>query len=74
MTAPVLNNARNVTFLVAGADKAEAVKEVIDGEPQPHLYPSQFIRPRRGTLLWMMDEGAASLVWRVKSELRGGAT
>ena len=61
-TAPVFNNARNVTFLVAGADKAEAVKEVIDGTAQPHLYPSQVIRPRRGTLLWMMDEGAASLV------------
>ena len=61
-TAPVLTNARNVTFLVAGADKADAVKEVIDGERQPHLYPSQLVRPRRGALLWMMDEGAASLV------------
>jgi 6-phosphogluconolactonase len=62
LTKSAINNARNVTFLVAGADKAEALKQVIDGEPQPHRYPSQLIRPRRGTLLWMVDEAAARLI------------
>lgn len=60
LTKPVINNARNVTFLVSGADKAPALKEVLEGAAQPRLYPSQLIRPARGTLLWMVDEAAAS--------------
>ena len=62
LTARTINNARNVTFVVAGEDKAEALKRVIEGTSQPELYPSQLIRPRSGTLLWMVDEGAARLL------------
>jgi 6-phosphogluconolactonase len=61
LTAATINNARNVTFLVAGADKAEALKNVIEGSYQPEVYPSQLIHPRNGTLLWMVDEAAAAL-------------
>jgi len=59
LTATTINNARNVTFLVAGADKAATLKAVLEGPPQPDLYPSQLIRPRNGTLLWLADEAAA---------------
>lgn len=59
LTAATINNARNVTFLVAGADKAEALSHVLEGPYQPELYPSQLIRPANGTLLWMVDEPAA---------------
>lgn len=62
LTALTINNARNVTFVVAGEDKAEALKQVLEGEPQPELYPSQLIRPRNGCLLWMVDEQAARLL------------
>jgi 6-phosphogluconolactonase len=61
-TAATINNARNVTFLVAGEDKAEALKNVLEGSAEPDLYPSQMIQPRNGTLLWMVDEAAASLL------------
>ena len=60
LTAPTINNARNVTFVVAGGDKAEALAEVLEGAYQPELYPSQLIHPRRGSLLWMVDEAAAA--------------
>ncbi len=60
LTAKAINNARNVTFLVAGEDKAETLKNVLEGERQPELYPSQLIHPTKGTLLWMVDEAAAS--------------
>jgi 6-phosphogluconolactonase len=60
LTAAAINNARNVTFVVAGEDKAEALRNVIEGGYQPELYPSQLIRPRGGTLLWMVDEAAAA--------------
>jgi 6-phosphogluconolactonase len=62
LTAATINNARNVTFVVAGEDKAEALKNVIEGSYQPELYPSQLIRPRNGTLLWLVDEAAARLL------------
>lgn len=61
-TKATINNARNVTFLVAGADKAAALKQVIEGDRHTEEYPSQLIEPRRGTLLWMVDEAAASLL------------
>jgi 6-phosphogluconolactonase len=59
LTAATINNARNVTFLVAGEDKAEVLKNVLEGAYQPDLYPSQMIQPSNGTLLWMLDEAAA---------------
>jgi 6-phosphogluconolactonase len=62
LTAAAINNARNVTFLAAGEDKAEALKNVLEGPPEPDLYPSQMIRPTNGTLLWMVDEAAAHLL------------
>jgi 6-phosphogluconolactonase len=62
MTAPALNNARNVTFVVGGEDKAEALKAVLEGERRPETYPSQLIRPRNGSLLWMVDEAAARML------------
>ncbi len=66
LTAATINNARNITFLVAGEDKAEALKNVLEGSYQPEVYPSQLIRPRNGTLLWMVDEAAARLLSEFK--------
>jgi 6-phosphogluconolactonase len=62
LTADTINKARNVIFLVAGEDKAPALKEVIEGRRNPEKYPSQLISPYNGALLWMLDETAASLL------------
>lgn len=62
LTAATINNARNVTFLAAGEDKAETLRNVLEGSYQPDVYPSQLIRPRNGTLLWLVDEAAARLL------------
>lgn len=62
LTTKTINNARTVTFLVAGEDKAETLKNVLEGERNTELYPSQLIHPTKGTLLWLVDEGAASLL------------
>ena len=58
-SAPVLNNARNVEFLVAGADKAPALREVLEGQQNADLYPSKLIKPADGNLVWMVDQAAA---------------
>jgi 6-phosphogluconolactonase len=60
MTAPVLNASREVEFLIAGQDKAEAVHEVLEGTGSPEIYPSKLVKPIDGKLVFMMDEGAAA--------------
>jgi 6-phosphogluconolactonase len=59
-TASIINQARRIIFLVAGEDKAEAVREVLEGEYDPERYPSQLIEPEEGSLLFLLDEKAAS--------------
>jgi 6-phosphogluconolactonase len=60
LTAPVVNRAACVAFLISGAGKAVAVKEVIEGDYEPYLYPSQVIKPKNGELYWFLDKAAAA--------------
>ncbi|HSE19961.1 MAG TPA: 6-phosphogluconolactonase [Pyrinomonadaceae bacterium] len=57
MTLPLLNNGASVVFLVSGAEKAEIVKEVLEGETK---YPAQAVKPTQGELIWMLDQPAAA--------------
>jgi 6-phosphogluconolactonase len=59
-TAPVLNAGRVVEFLVAGADKARALHEVLEGNASAELYPSKLVEPADGKLVWMVDQAAAA--------------
>ena len=63
-TVPVINNAAAVVFLVAGADKADALAAVLEGPRDPETYPSQFIAPEHGALYWLADRAAASKLQR----------
>jgi 6-phosphogluconolactonase len=60
VTAPVLNAARRVWFLVTGAKKAGMVAEVIEGLRVPNAVPAQGVAPVHGTLTWLLDEAAAA--------------
>jgi 6-phosphogluconolactonase len=42
---------------VSGAEKAEIVKAVLEGENQ---YPAQAVKPTQGELIWMLDKEAAA--------------
>lgn len=55
-TFPVLNAARAVAFLVAGADKAPKVAAALHGDPS---VPAGRVRPR-DELVWFLDHAAAS--------------
>ena len=61
LTAPVLNAARAVRFLVAGGGKAEALKEVLEGDADPRAYPARLVQPPGGPA-WMVDREAARLL------------
>jgi 6-phosphogluconolactonase len=60
LTLPVINNAERVMFLVSGANKAEAVRDVLQGSAEPDQYPAQFVKPPRADVVWLMDKAAAS--------------
>jgi 6-phosphogluconolactonase len=61
LTLPVLNDADYVLFLAAGRTKARIVQELIEGL-NPDTYPAGLVRPVRGSLHWMLDRDAASLL------------
>jgi 6-phosphogluconolactonase len=58
MTFPMFNGAREVVFLVAGADKAEAVARAF-GDPQDPTAPAAHVRPAAGELEVVLDPAAA---------------
>jgi len=59
LTVPVINQAREVIFLVSGAEKASALQSVLEGAYQPHEYPAQLIRPNGAHPTWLVDKAAA---------------
>ena len=59
MTFPVLNAAREVVFLVAGADKARAIERAFGAEPDTAA-PAARVRPQSGRLLVICDAPAAA--------------
>lgn len=62
MTAPLINEAHHIAFLVYGKEKAEAVQHVLKGEKNIELYPAQLIRPLDGTVNWFMDNAAVAKI------------
>jgi 6-phosphogluconolactonase len=68
-TPPLLNAARNVLFLVAGSDKADALHAVLEGPHNPDEYPAQIVRPPNGEVTWMVDTEAAAKLQRREENL-----
>mgnify|MGYP001814381999 CR=1 FL=1 len=64
LTPVVINAARQVAFLVSGANKAEMLHRVLEGPYQPVVLPSQIIKPTRGELRWLLDAPAAAQLRR----------
>jgi len=61
-TYPLLNAARQVVFVVAGAEKAPAVRAVLQPDANEPILPARLVTPERGTLHWLLDRAAASLL------------
>jgi 6-phosphogluconolactonase len=59
LTVPVINAALAVYFLVEGEDKAEALREVLEGDADPRAYPAKLVQSPGGPE-WMVDQSAAS--------------
>lgn len=60
LTAPLINRAKQLVVMTFGEKKTHALREVLEGEHNPKLYPSQLLKPVNGSLLFLTDEVAAS--------------
>jgi 6-phosphogluconolactonase len=63
LTVPAINASRHAVFLVAGEGKAQALKEILQGDADPRDFPAKLIQPAGG-VTWMVDREAASLLRR----------
>ena len=60
LTLPVLNNARRISFLVAGSEKRAIANEIFRRKAGYKSYPASRIKSHHGTLEWFLDRSAAS--------------
>lgn len=66
MTTTVINLARKVAFLVSGNEKAQIVKNVLEGEYEPEKMPAQLIKPDNGEVYWFLDDEASKLLAEIE--------
>lgn len=62
LTPLVFNSARKIIFLVTGESKSIPLKDVLSDHHRPELFPAQRIRPIQGSVIWLVDEAAASKI------------
>jgi 6-phosphogluconolactonase len=59
LTVPVFCHAAEVLFLVAGADKAVVLRDVLHGPYLPDQWPAQIFRNCSARVVWFIDQLAA---------------
>jgi 6-phosphogluconolactonase len=62
ITAETANHANRVMFMITRADKAPALKAVLEGPYEPEQLPAQLIQPKSGNALWLIDRDAAKMI------------
>jgi 6-phosphogluconolactonase len=60
-TVPLINHARCVLFIVAGASKQPALAQVFAEVGDDSSYPSRLIQPE-GELYWLLDQSAGKIL------------
>lgn len=60
LTAPAINHAAHIIFMVTGENKAARLREILKGEQLSEPLPAQLIKPLDGSLEWLVDKAAAS--------------
>jgi 6-phosphogluconolactonase len=60
LTAPAINHAMEIVFLVTGKEKAKALHAVLYGPKNAETYPAQLVQPEDGSLIWLVDKAASN--------------
>lgn len=59
ITGKVINNAKNIVFLVTGSEKSEILTRIINDN---FITPASYVMPQNGNLFWMLDKNASELL------------
>ena len=62
LTGKIINNSKNIIFIVAGKKKSQVVADILKNKLVAEKYPAYYIRPVNGNLYWFLDNEAASLL------------
>mgnify|MGYP002624458002 CR=1 FL=1 len=62
LTPRALRSSAGTMILVTGESKAEAVRDTLAAPPHDPLHPARLVEPEQGSLQWLLDAGAASLL------------
>ena len=62
LTPTVLSAAREVLFLVTGAEKAEALEGTLRAKEPDPTFPASLVRPAGGMITWLADRAAAATI------------
>lgn len=60
LTLPIINNARQVVFITAGAAKASVLPQILGTEKPAASLPARRVQPVRGEQHWFVDQAAAA--------------
>ena len=60
LTLPIINEARNILFVITGSNKADVVQEIFKGNRTPTFCPAKLVRGRK--VSWFLDAEAASKI------------
>jgi 6-phosphogluconolactonase len=67
LTLPVLNNADQILFLIAGPSKAAVLSEIFGDGEKKKWFPAGLIRPDHGNMIWLIDHEAAGKLRGLRS-------
>ena len=62
LTGKVINNSKNIFFLVSGRDKAEIISQIINEIGKYEKYPAFYIKPVDGEKFYYLDKDAAEFL------------
>ena len=62
ITGQLINAAKDVAFLVSGAEKAPKIHEIVNRKAGYTNYPAALANPESGSLQWFLDAPAAKLI------------
>jgi len=62
LTGKIINNAKNIVFLVTGKNKANILSKIIDVNNYKNKFPASLVNPENGNLTWFLDIEASKMI------------
>ena len=62
LTGKVINNAKNVAFLITGEEKADILSKIINKKNNYREFPASYINPNFGNLVYFIDQNSGKIL------------